>query len=143
MARRRSHTRRTARSNPRGRIEMRRGGYGFVQTAEGEYFIPKKNMRGAFPDDVVEIAPVNQQGGRYRRTPGAGERKRVARVVRVVERAHEELVGYFRHAEPFGVVEPVDPLISHDIFTMLADNPDIPACEEYRDLLGLIKDAMI
>lgn len=125
MARRRSHTRRTARSNPRGRIEMRRGGYGFVQTAEGEYFIPKKNTRGAFPDDVVEIAPVNQQG-RYRRMPGSGERKRVARVVRVIERAHEELVGYYRHAEPFGVVEPVDPLINHDVFTMLADNPDIP-----------------
>lgn len=126
MARKRSHTRRTARSNPRGRIDIRRGGYGFVQTPEGEFFVPRNNMRGAFPDDVVELALVTRSGDRYRRTPGAGERKRVARVVHVVERAHEELVGYFRHAEPFGVVEPVDPLIEHDIFTPLADNPDIP-----------------
>lgn len=125
MSRKRSHTRRTPRSNPRGRLDVRRGGYGFVQTAEGEFFIPRKMMRGAFPGDVVEVAPAND-GARYGRTPGKGERKRVARVVRVIERAHDELVGYFRHAEPFGVVEPVDPLIQHDIFTMLADSSGIP-----------------
>ncbi len=125
MTRRRSHTRRTPRSNPRGRLDVRRGGYGFVQTAEGEYFIPRKKMRGAFPDDIVEIAPV-KDGARYGRTPGKGERKRVARVVRVVERAHDQLIGYFHRAEPFGVVEPVDPLIQHDIFTQLSENPNIP-----------------
>ncbi len=125
MARKRSHTRRTPRSNPRGRLDVRRGGYGFVQTAEGEFFIPRKQMRGAFPDDIVEIAPTSD-GARYGRTPGKGERKRVARVVRVVERAHDELVGYFRRAEPFGVVEPVDPLIQHDVFTQLSENPSIP-----------------
>ena len=125
MARRRTHTRKTARSNPRGRVEMHRGGYGFVQTAEGEYFIPKKNMRGAFPDDIVEIAPVKRADARYR-GPAAGAHRHVARVVRVVERAHDQIVGYFRHAEPFGVVVPADPLIEHDIFTMLADNPHIP-----------------
>ena len=125
MSRKRSHTRRTPRSNPRGRLDVRRGGYGFVQTAEGEFFIPRKKMRGAFPGDVVEIAPTSD-GARYGRTPGKGERKRVARVVRVVERAHVELVGYFHRAEPFGVVEPVDPLIQHDIFTQLSEFPGIP-----------------
>ena len=123
MARNRSHTRRTARSNPRGRIDVRRGGYGFVETAEGEFFIPRKQMRGAFPDDVVEIAPIKRSG---RNHAGHGEHKRTARVVRVIERAHDELVGYFRHAEPFGVVEPVDPLIAHDIFTPLSEHPEIP-----------------
>ena len=125
MARKRSHTRRAPRSNPRGRLDVRRGGYGFVQTAEGEFFVPGKKMRGAFPGDIVEIAPV-KDGARYGRTPGKGERKRVARVVRVVERAYDQLVGYFRHAEPFGVVEPVDPLIQHDIFTQLSEHPEIP-----------------
>lgn len=125
MSRKRSHTRRSPRSNPRGRLDVRRGGYGFVLTAEGEFFIPCKKMQGAFPGDVVEVSPVNG-GGRYGRVPGKGERKRVARVVRVIERAHDELVGYFHHAEPFGVVEPVDPLIQHDIFTQLSDHPEIP-----------------
>ncbi len=125
MSRKRSHTRRTPRSNPRGRLDVRRGGFGFVQTAEGEFFIPHKKMRGAFPDDIVEIAPTSD-GRRFGRTPGKGERKRVARVVRVVERAHDELVGYFHHAEPFGVVEPIDPRIQHDIFTQLSEHPEIP-----------------
>ena len=125
MARRRSHTRHTARSNPRGRIEMHRGGYGFVQTAEGEFFVPRKNTRGAFPDDIVEIAPIKRSDAR-RRSVSSSNHKRVARVTRVVERAHDQLIGYFRHAEPFGIVEPVDPLITHDIFTVLAENPDIP-----------------
>ena len=109
------------RSNPRGRIDVRRGGYGFVRTAEGEYFIARKHMRGAFPDDMVEIAPIR----RSHRGQGGSDRKKEARVVRVVERAHDELIGYFRHAEPFGVVEPVDPLIRHDIFTPLAEHPEI------------------
>ena len=104
---------------------MHRGGYGFVQTAEGEYFIPKKNMHGAFPDDVVEIAPVKRSDTR-RKAAGANAHRRVARVVRVLERAHDQIVGYFHRAEPFGVVVPADPLIEHDIFTMLADNPHIP-----------------
>ena len=125
MSRKRSHTRRTPHANPRGRLDVRRGGYGFVQTAEGEFFVPAKKMRGAFPGDIVEIAPTSD-GARYGRTPGKGERKRVARVVRVVERAHDELIGYFHHAEPFGVVEPADPLIQHDIFTQLSEHPDIP-----------------
>lgn len=126
MARKRSHTRGTPRSHPRGRVDMHRGGYGFVQTAEGEYFIPKKNMRGAFPDDVVEVAPAKHSGNRHRHASGTGEKRRVARVVRVVERARDELIGYFRRAEPFGVVEPVDPRIAHDVFTQLAEYPDIP-----------------
>ena len=96
-----------------------------MQTAEGEFFVPRKNMRGAFPDDIVEIAPMKRSSDHRRSRAGEGH-KRLARVVRVVERAHDELVGYFRHAEPFGVVEPVDPLILHDIFTPLADNPHIP-----------------
>ena len=125
MARKRSHTRKAATSNPRGRIDIRRGGFGFVQTAEGEFFVPRKNMRGAFPDDIVEIAPMKRSSDHRRSRAGEGH-KRLARVVRVVERAHDELVGYFSHAEPFGVVEPVDPLILHDIFTPLADNPHIP-----------------
>ena len=39
MGRSRSNTRRTASARPRGILSLKRGGYGFVQTAEGEYFI--------------------------------------------------------------------------------------------------------
>ena len=46
MARKRSHTRRSPRSNPRGVLTVHGGGFGFVQTAEGAYFIPASKMAG-------------------------------------------------------------------------------------------------
>ncbi|MFR1639651.1 MAG: 3'-5' exonuclease, partial [Eggerthellaceae bacterium] len=64
MARSRSHTRRHPRSNPRGVLDVRSGGFGFVRTAEGEYFVPESKMAGAFDGDLVEIAPLPAQGRR-------------------------------------------------------------------------------
>lgn len=124
MARNRSHTRRAPRSNPRGVLDVRRGGYGFVQTAEGEYFIPASKMNGAFDGDTVVIAPVRergQQGGE-----GSAGRKRAARIVDIVQRAHTHLIGRYEVAEPFGIVVPVDTRIPYDIFTRRAETPDVP-----------------
>ena len=53
MARKRSHTRRSPRSNPRGVLTVHGGGFGFVQTAEGAYFVPASKMAGAFDGDLV------------------------------------------------------------------------------------------
>lgn len=50
---------------------MRSGGFGFVQTAEGEFFIPETKMAGAFDGDLVEIAPLAA-----RPASGAGARDR-------------------------------------------------------------------
>lgn len=130
MARTRSHTRRHPRSNPRGVLNVRGGGFGFVQTAEGEFFVPESKMAGAFDGDLVEVAPLPAQGGRKKRPHErkddlrAGE-KPAARVLRVLDRAHDTLVGRYEVAEPFGVVVPEDARIPYDIFTMRADRPDI------------------
>ena len=133
MARSRSHTRRTARVNPRGVLVARAGGFGFVQTAEGEYFVPAANMNGAFDGDLVELAPLsNSKGarkGQRGRAQGHGDiagEKPAARVLRVIERAHDTVVGRYEVAEPFGVVVPADARIPYDIFTMRADYPDVP-----------------
>ena len=58
MARKRSHTRRSPRSNLRGVLTVHGGGFGFVQTAEGAYFVPASKMAGAFDGDLVEVAPL-------------------------------------------------------------------------------------
>ena len=132
MARSRSHTRRTPRSNPRGVVVARPGGYGFVQTSEGEFFIPAKAMAGAFDGDLVEIAPASSHGAgrgkgarKGRGTEGGPHEKPTARVLRVVERAHDTVIGRYEVAEPFGVVVPEDKRIPYDIFTMRSDRPDI------------------
>ena len=61
MARRRKttryKTRKSARSNPRGILSITHKGYGFVKTAEGEFFIPQSGLLYAMDGDLVEIVP--------------------------------------------------------------------------------------
>ena len=127
MGRSRSHTRKTAHTYPRGNVVVRPGGFGFVQTAEGEFFIPSSKMNGAFDGDLVDVSPAHQERSRKALAAAAkGSRKREARIVRVVERAHAEVIGRYEVAEPFGVVVPEDPGIPYDIFTLRSENPDVP-----------------
>ena len=129
MPRSKNHTRRVARSRPRGIMQLNPEGYGFVRTSEGEFFVPHAKLGGAFDGDLVEVAPLpaNASKGRSREGSGGGRygHKRVARVVSVIERAHEVVVGRFEAAEPFGVVVPLDPHIPYDIFTQLSEAPDV------------------
>ncbi len=125
--RRKSPTRRRPRSNPRGVLSITAHGYGFVQTAEGEYFIPASKMGTAFDGDFVEVAPAKvnrehrQDGKEHNQTGG----RPTGRVVSVIVRNHESIVGRYEVAEPFGVVVPEDPRIPYDIFTLLKDNPHV------------------
>lgn len=129
MPRSKNHTRRVARSRPRGIMQLNPEGYGFVRTSEGEFFVPHVKLGGAFDGDLVEVAPLpaNASKGRSHEGFGGGRygHKRAARVVSVIERAHEVVVGRFEAAEPFGVVVPLDPHIPHDIFTQLSEAPDV------------------
>ena len=150
MPRNRTHTRRTPRSNPRGVIDVRMGGYGFVKTPEGEFYVPASKMGGAFDGDLVELAPLparsktdargahgshdahgahGAHGTRKSHSAGSAvydTENRAARVVRVIDRAHDRVIGRYEIADPFGVVVPEDPRIQHDIFTMRADAPQVP-----------------
>ena len=128
MPRSRRNTRRRPKSNPRGVISILPDGFGFVQTAEGEFFVPASKIGGAFDGDEVELVPIRVNHDR----PQAGKshnqvgERPSARVVAVVHRAHETLIGRYEVADPFGVVVPSDRRIPYDVFTMRADNPDIP-----------------
>ena len=56
MSRNRKHTRRRPKANPRGVLTVSAGGFGFVQTAEGEYFIPASGLVGAFANSLAASA---------------------------------------------------------------------------------------
>lgn len=119
---RRLRTRRTARVLPEGVLEVMPSGYGFVKTAEGEFFIPESAMKSAFDGDVVAVSRASGGDGnrRVRRTD-----RPQGRVARVVTRAHASIVGRYEIAEPYGVVVPEDPRIRHDIFTLRRDAPTV------------------
>lgn len=134
MAKGRRAVRRKAKANPTGVFVSRAEGYGFVATAEGEYFVSPSARGGAFDGDLVEVAPTSRKGaskgrGRDARdgaATGDGAGLPAARVLRVIDRAHDTVVGRYEVAEPFGVVVPADPRIPYDVFTLRADYPDVP-----------------
>lgn len=107
-----------------------------MHAAEGDFFIPESKLRGAFDGDYVELAPLPTPGKKQRKKgslgldaseqQAAGTNAPAARVLRVIDRAHDTVVGRYEVAEPFGVVVPEDKRIPYDIFTMRSDNPDIP-----------------
>ena len=53
MARRSSKARRHPKTKPQGILELSAQGFGFVKTAEGEFFVPASKVNGAFPGDLV------------------------------------------------------------------------------------------
>ena len=122
MARRSSKARRRPKARPQGILELNAQGFGFVKTAEGEFFVPAAKTNGAFPGDLVEVAPLGSS--HYDHLPSRTH-KPSARVLRVIMRARETLIGRYEVAEPFGVVVPEDPRVPCDIFTLRADAPQV------------------
>lgn len=122
MARSSSKARRHPKARPQGVLDLSVRGYGFVKTAEGEFFVPASATNGAFPGDFVEVAPLSPDRSAHG-APGA--RKPSARVSKVLMRAHDTFIGRYEVADPFGVVVPEDPRIHHDIFTLRRDAPDV------------------
>lgn len=101
---------------PLGVLEVAHGGYGFVETEEGTFYIPKNRMGGALNGDTVELRP--------RGAEAHGGRKREAVVTRVHRRAMEYLVGTLEVNEPLCVVVPQDPRIAHDLFVTHDECPE-------------------
>lgn len=125
-ARKRRPFRRRPKANPRGVLVARPGGFGFVQTAEGEFFISRWHMNGAFDGDLVELTRVKSgDSGKKDDDEKTGGRKPSGHVVRVIERAHDTLIGRYEVADQFGVVVPENPNIPYDIFTMREEAPDV------------------
>ena len=108
-------TRGHARPDACGTLKISRRGYGFVTTAEGDYYISRKHLFGAMDGDTVLVRPSRGSGG---------DRKR-GRIVSVLNRATQVVIGRYEANGALGVVIPLDPRISFDIFTDATARPDL------------------
>ncbi len=92
-----------------GVFRLTQQGFGFVEVEgyKDEFFIPRDEVQGAMHLDVVTIEPETKKGG-----------KRVeARIVGIVERATDSVVGtYDRAGIHYGFVVPDNNLFDRDIF---------------------------
>ncbi len=98
-----------------GRLKGHREGYGFVipdAEGEGDIYIGAKQMNDAMHGDRV--------GARIEKTKAGGLRE--GRIIRVLERAHTQIVGRYERERNFGYVIPSNQRMGHDLFISQENN---------------------
>ena len=84
-------------------------GFGFVEieNQEEDVFIPAKNVNGALNGDAVRISIIK---------PKEGTKRAEAKIIKIVRRERESVVGIFQANKNFGFVVPDDKRFGTDIF---------------------------
>jgi len=96
-----------------GRISVHQAGYGFLvpeTSGATDVFISAENMGTAMHGDRV-VARISRDEP-HRRIKG----RREGRVIRILERAHDTIVGTLQRSRNFYYVVPDDPRIVHDVY---------------------------
>ena len=96
-----------------GRVALTSKGDGFVKPDSGgqEVFVPGLSLESAMDGDQVVIRVEGRPRGR---SP-------VGRVIKVLERAHETLVGTYRPTRSFGIVRPQNRKIQREVLVVQGD----------------------
>lgn len=103
----------------RGRVQAHRDGFGFLIPDDGssDIFLPGREMRTVFTDDIVLVRISNPQ-----------ERKREGAIAEVLERNTHQVVGRYVEEGGLAFVDPDNQLITQDIL--------IPPGKEDKAKLG-------
>jgi ribonuclease R len=102
-----------------GKLSIHQAGYGFLalEPPSGtDVFIAAENIGTAMHGDRV-IARISRDEP-YRRIKG----RREGRVIRILERAHDTIVGTLQRSRNFYYVVPDDPRIVHDVYVGQVSN---------------------
>ncbi len=97
-----------------GDLQVKTQGYGFLITPEGQddVFISQKNMSTAMHGDTVDVQLYAEAKGRSKE----------GRVVRIVRRARQNIVGTYEETRNYGFVVPDDLKMPRDIFVPREDS---------------------
>src|SRR5205085_10502158 len=96
-----------------GKLSIHPAGYGFLipeTPGQPDIFIAAENIGTAMHSDRV-VARISRDAP-YDRIKG----RREGRVIRILERAHDTIVGTLQHSRNFHYVVPDDPRIVHDVY---------------------------
>ncbi len=112
-----------------GELHVKTQGYGFLITEAGkeDVFISQKNMGTAFNKDTVRVQLYATSKGQ---SPEG-------RVVEVVERARQLIVGTYKKDRRYGFVIPDDRKITRDIF--VAEGNDLSAKSDQKVVVRITK----
>ena len=110
-----------------GKLHIHQAGYGFLiseKPGEPDIFIAAENTGTAMHGDRV-VARISRDAP-YGRIKG----RRQGRVIRILERAHDTIVGTLQHSRNFYYVVPDDPRLVHDVYVHPARDRRLPASAE-------------
>src|SRR5213595_3455803 len=100
-----------------GTLSIHQAGYGFLITekpGESDIFVAAENTGTAMHGDRVVVRISRNQP--YARAKGRQE----GRVIRILERAHDTIVGTLQHSRNFHYIVPDDPRLVHDVYVQPA-----------------------
>jgi ribonuclease R len=106
-----------------GTLQIHQAGYGFLTTekpGEPDIFVAAENTGTAMHGDRVVARIARDEP--YGRTKG----RREGRVIRILERAHDTIVGTLQHSRNFYYVVPDDPRLVHDVYVQLPPPAAVP-----------------
>ncbi|AGB41988.1 ribonuclease R [Halobacteroides halobius DSM 5150] len=92
-----------------GRLQGHSKGFGFLipdNPEQEDVYINFKDLNGAMHDDRVVVRLTSKKSGKRL----SGE------VIKILERANQQIVGTYEDSDNFGFVVPDDSRISHDVF---------------------------
>ncbi|HEX4640868.1 MAG TPA: ribonuclease R [Chthoniobacterales bacterium] len=103
-----------------GILQVHQAGYGFLvsdKAGQPDIFIAAENTGTAMNGDRV-VARITRDAdyARARKTPERSE----GRVIRILERAHDSIVGTLQRSRNFSYVVPDDPRLVHDVYVQPA-----------------------
>jgi ribonuclease R len=102
-----------------GKLSIHQAGYGFLTSemqGQPDIFIAAENTGTAMHGDRV-VARISRDEP-YARIKG----RREGRVIRILERAHDTIVGTLQRSRNFYYVVPDDPRIVHDVYVGQVSN---------------------
>src|SRR6266487_2582417 len=109
-----------------GKLSIHQAGYGFLTTetsGQADIFIPAENTGTAMHGDrvvarIIRDVPPRRAKDRPRRSEG--------RVIRILERARDTVVGTLQHSRNFYYVVPDDPRLVHDVYVQVPPREKLP-----------------
>src|SRR5437763_8696072 len=114
-----------------GKLSIHQAGYGFLvpeKSGEADVFIAAENTGTAMNGDrvVARIShDIPQRRGKVR--AGVGLRNRTeGRVIRILERARDTIVGTLEHSRNFYYVVPDDPRLVHNVYVQVPPRAKLP-----------------
>jgi ribonuclease R len=116
-----------------GKLSIHQAGYGFLTTGtsgQPDIFIAAENTGTAMHGDRV-VARINRDvpTRRAKDRPGRSE----GRVIRILERARDTIVGTLQDSRNFYYIVPDDPRLVHDVYVQVPPRAKLPAAPARGD----------